>query len=366
MQVSPEVKPDLPRPHGLQFPRLLAAASTCLFGAFLIGSVAAILPLRLLDPYWQTSFIELLINNSSMALVAMVMLSWAKNLAPEIQAINLRYRKFEKWSFFVSISFLLLIPLQLYSSAQQIRFESIKEANSVGRAVKQIDSIRNALKSATSPEDLKFKLETFPGLELPQDLLTQPLNQTRSRMVKDLRRQEVILRAQLGSPTRAAMLKAIVVIPKTLVSSLLFSFFFAVVNNHQIARSLILPGKHGSSKILGLFENKIAMKSPYRTRSWTKNLGNFFEWIGVRKKPARTGSRTNYLFIQNAILKSLRRKFSRYKRQQAMRKRAAIVMKSRQKINTLGQEQRLKQKRAASRRASEIRRKIRQTEKRDH
>lgn len=171
---------------------LLHALALVLLAVFLISVLTALFPLQLLSAEWQLGLVAALINNANLALVAglLIPLGYAFDLSSE----RLRRRRalVRSWALAAAIGFLLLIPVQILSGWNYYQAVANRFENQSDRSVKRLASVRDAISSAPSQEELQKRMIALLG---PRAVLS-PLQQ---RLPLPELRQQLIQQTELAS-----------------------------------------------------------------------------------------------------------------------------------------------------------------------
>jgi len=210
----------------------LAVVAKALFAVYLVSVLAAILPFRLLDLFWQLRSIKIITEAAPIPLLGLALLHLATYLCPDHIPIQKTRAAFARLAILASLGFLLLVPLQGHAVWKSYRTSNALSDQQLASATKGTDAVRQAIEQATSSEDLqqrltalqrsdlgiRLDLQKFPAIPLPrlkQQLLTQ-LNQAQGQLNQRFRRIE---------PDEAE--KLIKESVRVIVSAMAFSIAFA-------------------------------------------------------------------------------------------------------------------------------------------
>ncbi len=164
---------------------MLFRIGVALFVIFLTLVLAAILPIKLIDPGWQLRLVSSLVNNAFIALVGLVLI----NLAPEFstsEKLNRRRLRIANLAVIASIGYLLIVPLQGLAIWQGLSTFSQAQTRQLQGAKEKIEQIRNALKESTSTADLQKRLQAIPGPSLPPLDTNRPIAEVRPQLLSIL------------------------------------------------------------------------------------------------------------------------------------------------------------------------------------
>jgi len=171
-------------------PWRLGWVALVLFALYTTILLSAALPLRLSDPAWQLRLSSALVNTSAFPLLGLVLLHLAADLAPQSETLARRSAFFARLSVPIALGFLLLIPLQGFLLWQQSSAASGARQSRLQRLETNLDSVRQALQTATSSQDLQQRLKALRGPALSPDDQALPLPQLRARMQEALERAD--------------------------------------------------------------------------------------------------------------------------------------------------------------------------------
>lgn len=181
------------RELGLRF-YLVALALLAFFALTILNGA---LPLRLLDPTWQLSLIQLLLSQAFLPLIALVLLHLAVVLNPDSPRLRSRRNRYTRFALPAALGFLLLIPLQLgatWATLNQQNTRGQEQQRLQGQAV--IGQLRQAISAATSHQDLASRLASLPIRQTsspPAADLAMPFPQRQQKMLAGLARSEAEL-----------------------------------------------------------------------------------------------------------------------------------------------------------------------------
>jgi hypothetical protein len=208
---------------------VLRSAALVLFGIFLVSVVLRSLPLRLLEPLWQVSFVTSVIDMGGYAILGVVVLLTAHLLAPRHEALWQQFRRVAWLSRFAALGYLLLVPLLIsalvrdYDLAhkQQLRqLQLVSETERRGAA---------SLRAATSRTELLRAVQGFNAQALPSLLIEEeaPLASLRRSAQDLLRRNVAAARAQFGQSENRGLRWILFNNLRLILLALLFAFGFS-------------------------------------------------------------------------------------------------------------------------------------------
>ncbi|MCS5698287.1 hypothetical protein NZK32_04425 [Cyanobium sp. FGCU-52] len=169
----------------------------CLLMLYALVVLAAILPLRLLDPGWQLRFTQALINNGFLALLGLALVHLAAYLAPSNPDLIRRRNGFATLALVPVLGFLLLIPLQGYAVWRGISNANSRQSSQLREVTGRIAAVREAVNRSSSTNDLQQRLRNLRVTPLGSAELAQPLHVLRKTMLETLERTEIRAADQL-------------------------------------------------------------------------------------------------------------------------------------------------------------------------
>ncbi|MEB3332522.1 MAG: hypothetical protein VKI83_08530 [Synechococcaceae cyanobacterium] len=163
----------------------LALVLVALFASLV---AAALFPVELLNPVWESRFIAAVLNAATLPLFALALLQLAAVLDPAAPALQRQRQLFSSLAIPAAIGFLLLIPLQVFSSLNLQATASQVQTRRLDQAARQLSEMRQALRQADSAADLNARLRRVngPALEPADQLLPLPVLKAQVASVFDL------------------------------------------------------------------------------------------------------------------------------------------------------------------------------------
>ena len=162
--------------------RGLAFATLVLLVLFLTIVAGVVWPLALLDPGWQLRLGAALINSAPLPLTGLALLHLAAWLDRRDGLLVHRCRLAARLAIPVALGFLLLMPLLSSAALRQQSNQSLGRQAGVSRATSQLEALRAAVRSATSPQDLGQGLAALQGPQLEAGDQGLSLPQLRQRV----------------------------------------------------------------------------------------------------------------------------------------------------------------------------------------
>lgn len=194
--------------------------------SILVASSA--IPVKLLDYSWINLVTATLINGSGLPLVALLVLVLGSMLYPEDQLLENRRQLFCRLASVAALGFLLLVPLNIYTSVIQ-HLNDREQWRSLESSARQLNAYRNAVTSASNPATLQAGLQKLGAPKLdPVALVAQPLPDLKKRLLLsfDQAGAELAERRRVLSETTNWQSRLINLI-RILVACLVIAFGFA-------------------------------------------------------------------------------------------------------------------------------------------
>lgn len=207
---------------------VLRVAALVLFGIFLVSVLLRSLPLRLVDPVWQVSFVTSVIDMGGYALLGVVILIIAHLLVPHHDALWRQLGRVAWLSRFAAFGYLLLVPLLVSAllrdhdrvKRQQLRqLQLVSEVEQRGKA---------ALRAANSRTELLQAVQGFNSQALPTLLIEEvPLATLRSQAQDLLQANVAAARAQFSQAESRGLPWILLNNLRLILLALLFAFGFS-------------------------------------------------------------------------------------------------------------------------------------------
>jgi hypothetical protein len=197
---------------------------------FLTVVAGSLFPIQLLEPAWQLRVGSALINSSPMPLTGLVLLHLASSLDLRDPQLSTRRQLAARLAIPVSLGFLLLFPLLTTAALRQQSEQVTDRTGRVQRATTQLEAIRQAVKSATTVDDLKEKLTALQGPQLNEAERSLPLPVLRSRINTALDRVATQIDRQRPTPTAVNPWSLLPDILRSAVASVALFFGFAALS----------------------------------------------------------------------------------------------------------------------------------------
>jgi hypothetical protein len=172
-------------------------------GVFLAAIGSVFLPPRILDGRWQIAVATALVDNAVIPLVGLGLFHLAVVLDPASPRLRSLRGLAARLAIPAAFGFLLLIPLQLHATGSILGTARVERARQQEQAGARFDALRQAIASATRPEELRSRLQALKGPSLGPADLGEPLPQLKRRLLQSLNQAETVVMRQLeGSGSR--------------------------------------------------------------------------------------------------------------------------------------------------------------------
>ena len=161
-------------------------ASIALIGIFIASVISVILPIQLFKLEWQDKLIGSIRGGASFPLEGVLFMMLASLLAPDDPVISKHLRRVRKFSAAMSLIFLLMIPLQLYTGFKLIGGRTIGEFESLA----VLKNGAYAIDQSVSEADFRAALGSIPGAPpLPATKLTEPIPLLKANVLQQINPQ---------------------------------------------------------------------------------------------------------------------------------------------------------------------------------
>lgn len=187
---------------------LMAAMSTTLLLLFGFKVFLPLLPPRLTDPTWQLALCGGLCGSGGLALLAVLLVHLAAAIDPNLMWLKHRRQWLVELCRWLSIAFLLLIPLQVWAAWQTLEQVSRIEDRIFLRSLEKITRMRHAITRSDSHTSLQANLKAIKAPPLGPEDQGQRLSDLKKRMLSQLhiaeqlaRRTQVVTRDSVGVRT---------------------------------------------------------------------------------------------------------------------------------------------------------------------
>jgi hypothetical protein len=249
---------------------MLFRVGVALLVIFTILLLAGLFPIKIIDPGWQLRVIRTLVNNGTIAVLGLVLISLAPVIHPT-EKLKKRRLRIANLAVIASIGYLLIVPLQGIAIWQGLSSFGISQARQLQAAKDKIELIRKAVKESGNTAELQKRLQALPGPSLPPLNTNAPIEIVRPQLLSLLNTAQGQLRQRsAGSGLSADRLQQLVQESiRVGLSALVFAAAFACGS--------VWPG--GSRN---LFD------------SWLKIFSVLFGWLRPRRRTGKKSSDREY------------------------------------------------------------------------
>jgi hypothetical protein len=267
----------MPDPQPLQSESAQQSAGIMLFRVgvallviFTILLLAGLFPIKIIDPGWQLRVIRTLVNNGTIAVLGLVLISLAPVIHPT-ETLKKRRLRIANLAVIASIGYLLIVPLQGIAIWQGLSSFGISQARQLQAAKDKIELIRKAVNESGNTAELQKRLQAIPGPSLPPLNTNTPIEVVRPQLLSLLNTAQGQLRQRsAGAGLSADRLQQLVQESiRVGLSALVFAAAFACGS--------VWPG--GSRN---LFD------------SWLKIFSALFGWMRPRRRTGKKSSDREY------------------------------------------------------------------------
>ncbi|MFN6133019.1 MAG: HpsJ family protein [Synechococcaceae cyanobacterium] len=164
---------------------MLFRVGVALLVVFVILMLAAVFPLKIIDPGWQLRVIRSLVNNGTIAVLGLVLISLAPVIFPS-EKLKQRRLKIANFAVVASIGYLLILPLQGVAIWQGLSTFNNSQSRQIQTAKEKIEQIRKAVNQSSNTADLQKRLQALPGPGLPPLNTNAPIEVVRPQLLSML------------------------------------------------------------------------------------------------------------------------------------------------------------------------------------
>lgn len=254
---------------------------------FLTVVAGSLFPIQLLNPVWQLRVGGTLINSSPMPLTGLVLLHLASTLDLRDGQLAARRQLAARLAIPVAIGFLLLFPLLSTAAITQQANQYSDTTSKVRRATTQLETYRQAVRQASSVEDLAERLKAIQGPQLTEVERSLPLPLLRARINSALDRLALQIERQTPKPTANTIANLVPEILRSAVACVaLFIGFAALARRPQAEASFL-------GELQGQWQRRFGRRGGPRTsRSGVALPGDVFARLAQDENEAADESGT--------------------------------------------------------------------------
>lgn len=205
----------------------LAFLAYVLFGLFVIQVLAAIVPVRLIDPAWQLSLISSLLAIAYLPLLGLGLLHLASGLSDWDERLRRQLRWAARLALPVCLGFLLLIPLQWAALGQLNSKADGQRQRELSRLETLVTSLRQVVRQSGSTTEIFSRLRSLSAPPPPAAYQSMPLPVLRERMKRDLLDAEQQLNLRRADAARSRFWKVVPLASRNTLLLLSFCLGFA-------------------------------------------------------------------------------------------------------------------------------------------
>lgn len=222
----------------------LSLAGLAMLAVFVIAMLSSVLPARLADRAWQQGMVIALIDNSVIALLALVLLHLAVLVNP-IDPFSRGLRDgAARWAVLAALLYALLVPQQLVVAIRSHQNSIDAQQRQEREIVRRFVLLRQAVNQSGSSAELQQRLEAVVGPSFGRLNPAEPLPQLKRSLLTVLSQNEQRLRQQLRRRTEAqqADAQANLLSPplRASLSSLAYALAFAALARRRGKRISLL------------------------------------------------------------------------------------------------------------------------------
>lgn len=216
--------------------RRLHVVGICLLLAYLAVVAGAALPLQLLNPAWQVGLTAALIDNAPIALLGIVLPHLAAFVNPDDEKLQKRVAGLARLAVLASLGFLLLIPLRAYNVFTLLDLAGNAQERRIDQASTRLNQLRDAVRAASSKQDLASRLKALNAPPLPPALEAQPLPAIRANLDRSFDRMAAALqqrRQQPSQPRAGSRTNLLFANVRQMVAAVIFAVAFAAAGQQS-------------------------------------------------------------------------------------------------------------------------------------
>lgn len=249
-----------------------------LIGQFVLIVSGSFLPPQFLDVDWQLALAGNLVDNGAYPLLALFLIRFAAFINPNDERLEERQLRLLRLACWVAVAYLLLAPLQV-----AICRVGFAQAGSTLRrqgevAGKAINDLRQAINTASSPQELQDNLKRIQAPPLTAEVLTLPLAEIKSSMLAQLNGRSSSISANLREPLIKRFWPTFQKTMRNTLASLVLAVGFA---------AMAVP--KGAS--VSLLQQWLAAFSGFGG-TWGRLRRRTMEWLEDRQEAAERARRT--------------------------------------------------------------------------
>jgi hypothetical protein len=169
--------------HQKDVANALRWASIALIGVFIASVISVILPIRLLSPEWLDKLINSIRGGASFPLEGVLFMMLASVLFPGDPILERDLKRVRKFAAAMSLIFLLMVPLQIFTGLKVIGGRTTSEFESLAMLKSGASAINNSVTEA----DFRAALGSIPGAPpLPATKLAEPIPSLKANVLQQI------------------------------------------------------------------------------------------------------------------------------------------------------------------------------------
>ena len=209
----------------------LEVFSLALLVFYVVRVAAAIVPLRPLDTLWQLGAVSALLDSAAIPLMALGFVHLAVYLDPANASLGKRRDSLARLAILVMLGFLLLIPLQAFAAWNSVASVQALVTRQQTATNSTFAQIREAIKAATSLEDLQRRLQSLQteNLDIRFEDLGLPLPETKRRLLIRLNEAHQQVKTRITPPPSMDIEAVVRNSLRVMSASAVYTLAFAIV-----------------------------------------------------------------------------------------------------------------------------------------
>lgn len=165
-----------------RFRILFDGGAIALFVIFLVHLIPVLLKINPTSTQWQGEFVDVLVNEGLLAFLGFVLLHMAGFVQPSHDRLRRRLRVAKRLAVLAVGGYLLLVPLQIWSSVGSFAAAQSTRATYLEQGAR-LSEVREALQGSSSAQDLNVRLQSLLQPALTSEQLAQPFPELRNELL---------------------------------------------------------------------------------------------------------------------------------------------------------------------------------------
>ena len=176
---------------------MLYRVGLALLVIYLALIAATLFPLKIVDTAWQLRLIRSLVNNGTVAIIGLSLISLAPTIHPTDKMRRRRLR-IANFAAILSMIYLIIVPLQAVAIWQGLSAFDNAQTRQFAAAKEKIEQIRKAVNESKSTPELQERLQAIPGPQLPPLDTDRPIDTVRPQLLALLETAQGQLRQRVA------------------------------------------------------------------------------------------------------------------------------------------------------------------------